>query len=148
MKQNNILIGVFIGILVAFLFNKMKKNNHGNNSNNSNNNSNTQIISTGSQDKRDIINILARQAARWSVAAQQDKDPLIAVLHANYGAGYLWAVSDITSASEFKIATGKDFNKFKKEIVNIQDESNKRAVKTCPDLGPKNKYLAEIGGES
>ena len=40
------------------------------------------------------INTLIRQAARWSVAAQQDESPIIALLHANYGAGYLWALKD------------------------------------------------------
>ena len=35
---------------------------------------------------------LVRQAARWSTAAKQDKNSMIAVLHANYGAGYLWAL--------------------------------------------------------
>ena len=35
------------------------------------------------------IQKLTRQAARWSTAAAQDESPLIAVLHANYAAGYL-----------------------------------------------------------
>ena len=35
------------------------------------------------------IRTLLRQSARWALASQQDKSPLIALLHANYGAGYL-----------------------------------------------------------
>lgn len=38
---------------------------------------------------------LIRQVARWSTAGKQDKNSMIAVLHANYGAGYLWALKDI-----------------------------------------------------
>src|SRR5207237_6958 len=43
---------------------------------------------------KEKVQILTRQAARWSTAASQDNNPLIAVLHANYGAGYLWAIHD------------------------------------------------------
>ena len=32
------------------------------------------------------IQVLVRQAARWSTAAKQDKSSLVAVLHANYTA--------------------------------------------------------------
>jgi len=35
---------------------------------------------------RQIIN---RQSARWSLAAKQDMNPVIGLLHANYGTGYL-----------------------------------------------------------
>ena len=50
------------------------------------------------------IQKLTRQAARWSTAAAQDDSPLIAVLHANYGAGYLWALKDIATAKQIKNA--------------------------------------------
>ena len=44
--------------------------------------------------KTNPVDILVRQASRWSVAAQQDKSPMIALLHANYGVGYLWALQE------------------------------------------------------
>lgn len=40
-----------------------------------------------------IIKTLVRQSARWSVAALQDTNIMIAVLHSNYGAGYLWVLN-------------------------------------------------------
>lgn len=40
-----------------------------------------------------IIKTLVRQSARWSVAASQDTNIMIAVLHSNYGAGYLWVLN-------------------------------------------------------
>ena len=49
------------------------------------------------------IEKLVRQSARWSTATKQDKNPLIAVLHANYCAGYLWALKEIVSNEESKL---------------------------------------------
>ena len=52
------------------------------------NNSRNEIINTKNE-KKFIVNKLLRQTARWSTAAKQDNNSMIAVLHANYGAGYL-----------------------------------------------------------
>ena len=58
---------------------------------------------------------LIRQAARWAAAAQQDKSPMIALLHANYGAGYLWALKDIASDQDIYNNTGIDVLQLKKK---------------------------------
>ena len=42
---------------------------------------------------------------------------MIAVLHANYGAGYLWALKDIATDSEIQKATGINLGDFENEIV-------------------------------
>ena len=94
-----------------------------------------------------IIKILVRQASRWSTAALQDKSPLIAVLHANYGAGYLWALKDIASNSEIQDATGINFKKFEYEIVTVLDKITKNLVNVCPDYAPTKSYLTKISGE-
>lgn len=95
-----------------------------------------------------IINKLARQAARWSTAAKQDDSHLVAVLHANYGAGYLWALQDIATASQIKAATDIDLDKFNKEIVKIQDDTTLKMIQLCPDYGPEKTYLSRVGGEN
>ena len=94
-----------------------------------------------------IILKLTRQAARWSTAASQDENNMIAVLHANYGAGYLWAIKDIASDQQFKNATGLDPKLFETEIVKIQDQATKKMAKLCPKYAPKPTYLTSIGGE-
>ena len=73
-----------------------------------------------------IIKKLVRQSARWSTASTQDESPLIAVLHANYGAGYLWALRDVASDSEIKTAMGIDILKFESEITNAMDIATKK----------------------
>jgi hypothetical protein len=95
-------------------------------------------------DKSDTIKTLVRQAARWSVAAQQDENPMIAVLHANYGAGYLWALKDIATDDEIEKATGIDVLKFRDEIVKVQDFATRKAVNACPEFGPATSYLTQL----
>ena len=90
---------------------------------------------------------LIRQAARWSTAAKQDKNSMIAVLHANYGAGYLWALKDIIKMDIIEKKTGIDMMKFENEIIKIQDEATKNMAKLCPKYAPEPSVLTKIAGE-
>jgi len=102
-----------------------------------------------SSSKDKSIRILVRQASRWSTAAQQDKSPLVSLLHANYGAGYLWALRDISTDNEIKKKTGIEILEFQKKIVEIQDKSTKAVTKACPQfVGDVDKYLLRIGGDA
>ena len=97
---------------------------------------------------RTILKTLSRQAARWSIAATQDRSPMIAVLHANYGAGYLWAMKDIATSEQIKDATGIDMQRFEREITRIQDAATRQMVRACPSFGVSGyKYLTKIAGE-
>ena len=96
-----------------------------------------------------MIKKLVRQTARWSTAASQDDNPVIAVLHANYAAGYLWALKDIASDNEIEKASNIKMMKFQKNIIDTQDKVNKKLVKLCPNfIKTDNPYLAKIGGEA
>ena len=90
---------------------------------------------------------LIRQAARWSTAAKQDNNSMIAVLHANYGAGYLWALKDIINNDIIEKKTGIDMMKFENEIVQIQDEATRNMAKLCPKYAPEPSYLTNLAGE-
>ena len=70
MDIKSLIIGIVIGILLIWIVNKT-------------------YVSDSSSSLDVPIQIMVRQAARWSTAADQDESPMIAVLHANYGAGYL-----------------------------------------------------------
>lgn len=92
-------------------------------------------------DINDIIKKLSRQAARWSVASKQDSNPIIGVLHANYGAGYLWAIKDIADDDQFKLATSLDMKEFEKNIIDAQDDVTKKLVSSCATVAPDNTSL-------
>ena len=126
----NFLYGFIIGMIIMYLFI----------------NSRNKIINTKNE-KKMIINKLIRQAARWSTAAKQDKNSMIAVLHANYGAGYLWALKEIMKTDTIENFTGVDILKFETEIINIQDMATKKMAKLCPKYAPEPSYLSKIAGE-
>jgi len=94
-----------------------------------------------------IAKKLVRQAARWSTAAKQDTSSMIAVLHANYGAGYLWALKEIMNNDIIEKNTGINMMKFESEIVKIQDEATKKMAKLCPKYAPEPSYLTSLSGE-
>ena len=83
-----------------------------------------------------IIETLYRQCARWAVASDQDDNDIIRLLHANYAAGYLWAIKDIVSTDEFKNIIGEDFLSFEEKITAIQDEATRRVVSKCKTVIP------------
>jgi hypothetical protein len=125
--------GLILGIVIMYILNEVKD----------------KCLLGLSENKilKTIILVLTRQAARWSTAAKQDKNSMIAVLHANYGAGYLWALKDIASSEQIKAATGIDLLKFEREIVSTQDMATKKMAKLCPKYAPESTYLTKIGGE-
>ena len=92
-----------------------------------------------------IIKKLIKQTARWSTAAAQDKSPLISVLHANYGMGYLMALKSIASQEQINKVSKINMQKFETEITNQQDKSTLFAAKNCPNFTKHlNTYLARI----
>lgn len=94
------------------------------------------------------IQTLVRQASRWAVAAKQDESPIIALLHANYGAGYLWALKDIATDSEIKQATNVDIIPFEKKITDIQDASTRKVSRACPKFSAGiDRELLRLGGD-
>lgn len=97
--------------------------------------------------KKNMINTLVRQASRWSMAAKQDKSPMIALLHANYGAGYLWALKDIFTDQEIQQATGMNVLEFRDEIVDIQDHVTMEIIKKYPRFAPESNYLSVLAKE-
>ena len=102
----------------------------------------------GGTSKKNIEKLI-RQTARWATAAQQDASPLIAMLHANYAAGYLWSIKDIATPSEIHRATGVDLKTFEEHIINVQDSTTKKVLQVCPQFkGEVDLYLATIGGEN
>ena len=95
------------------------------------------------------IEKLVRQSARYATAAQQDASPVIAVLHANYAAAYLYALKDIATDSQIHNATGIDVKKFKEHVTNVQDMVTRKTSEKCPEfVGEVDVYLAQIGGEA
>lgn len=98
-----------------------------------------------------VIQTLIRQTARWSNAALQDKSPIIALLHSNYGAGYLWALTDAFTTDQIKVSSQmseSEYRDFRNKVVSIQDNATKKLAKLCqPALFGLDPNLSKLAGE-
>lgn len=93
------------------------------------------------------IQKLLRQTARWATAADQDTNPYIKNLHANYAMGYLMALKEIYTESEINEYGNINIRKFDSEISIIMDDAVNQLSKICPSGQPKNVYLSRISKE-
>jgi hypothetical protein len=96
------------------------------------------------------LNVLVRQASRYANAAEQDLNPLVALLHAYYAAGYMGAVSDLVTPAEFDAQRFvMTWQQFSTKIKGIQDSTTEKAVKACPELAKHlDPMLALMGRQS
>lgn len=94
------------------------------------------------------IRSILRGSSRFSLASLQDKSPLIALLHANYGTGYFWALRDSFTDKEIYDTTGLNIQEYQKKITDIQDSITKNVIKICPNFASElDLNLAKIAGE-
>lgn len=95
-----------------------------------------------------VAQILFIQMSRWSTAATQDENPVIAVLHANYGVGYMMALREIASDEELERWLGvPGLRQLFREVERVQHEATRQLAATCPDVTPKS-MLAKYGSEA
>lgn len=69
---------------------------------------------------RIIVKKVMKNAIKWTAMAKQDSDPLMALLHANYGAAYVYALKDSVGQKHI-IKNFPDFDKYEKEIMDTQE---------------------------
>lgn len=103
---------------------------------------------TESKTTKSIVTLI-RGCARWAIASKQDTSPLISLLHANYAAGYLWAIKDIYTGEEIYKLTGINIINFQNEITTLQDNATKRVTNRCPMFAKElleNKDLLRLAG--
>ena len=132
---------IIFGIIGYFLYILTNNNNKNNENKEKNSNDDDNML------KSDVIKKLVRQAARWSTAARQDESLMIKVLHACYGAGYLWALKDIASNDEIEKYANIDMFKFEDEITSTMDKAQMELASTCSKYPPKITYLTKVAGE-
>jgi len=73
---------------------------------------------------------------------------MIAVLHANYGVGYMMSLQSIASDDELERMLGvSDLRGIFKEVERAQHTATIKMATTCPGIAPKSP-LAVYGSES
>lgn len=99
---------------------------------------------------KNVVDTLVRQSSRYAIASEQDESTLIALLHANYAGGYLWALKDIVNERTINEHIPKSsLKELEKYITSVQDKASQRATSECPQLvGPiSNRIVASLAGD-
>lgn len=86
-----------------------------------------------------LLKIYIRQTVRWAYASEQDSNPLVAVLHANYANSYLMVLKDYMenfniSRELFTKLTKTNLLDLEKRVLRIQDSALRsllRHTKKC-----------------
>jgi hypothetical protein len=90
---------------------------------------------------------LTRQAARWSVAGAQDMNPMIGLMHANYGRAYADALRNVATSQDIRRYAGVDIRELERKATTIQDNAMRRMGSACPAVIPEGKWLVRLAGE-
>jgi hypothetical protein len=70
---------------------------------------------------------------------------MIAVLHANYGVGYMMSLQSIAANDELEHMLGvSDLRGIFKEVERVQHDATIKMATTCPEVSPKSS-LAVYG---
>lgn len=94
------------------------------------------------------IKAILRGSSRFALASLQDKNPLIALLHANYATGYFWALKDAFTDQQIYEMTGLNILEYQTKITDIQDSVTKRILSLCPNFANElDLNLAKTAGE-
>jgi len=133
MWWNNFLIGLIVGIILIYGLIEIKNR--------------CWLASDAKKERQKILSTILRGVGRWATASQGDKSPLISLLHANYSAGYLWAILDAFSSSEIEEISKQPFLKIRDEVTKTQDLATKKVIKACPNFAPPPSVLTKIAGE-
>lgn len=72
-----------------------------------------------------------RQIERWMFAVTQDRNPGVALLHANYAVGDLDMLRQMTSNGAVMRVTGKSMLEMLKRATKLQDMAQRRLGKFC-----------------
>ena len=95
----------------------------------------------------EIVKKIFHQMSRWSTASTQDENPIVKVLHANYGVGFMMALQSITSDEALERIIGvNNIRQLFSEVENIQHKATIDLVKKCPSAAPSS-MLAKYGSE-
>lgn len=108
-----LIIANIIGVLVIgsmnFLYYKVKN-----------------IIPNGDDSKK--IKTLVKQSSRYILTSEQDKNPYISLLHADYATGYYNALRDIYDENQISSVINDNINELGERVKNTQDKAIKKFI--------------------
>lgn len=77
---------------------------------------------------------MLRQVTRWILAAKQDQDPAVMLLHTNYAVGNLDLIRQLFTDEQVERETGYKPLTLHREAITLQDYAQKKLLELCPDV--------------
>jgi hypothetical protein len=97
------------------------------------------------QATRETVQALAADAARWATVSRQDQNPLVALMHANYGVAYANVAQRLSGSDEaFTEQTGRNAAAFYNETLELQAAAVQRTTALAPQLAPPSAGLTAV----
>jgi hypothetical protein len=108
------------------------------------------IFSNSKDTKQSIhsrtIKDLVRSASQWQVRANQDSNPVVALMNSNYAVAYLNVVRSMGTDKDIEKITGMPMESFIDGVEATQTNSLQKFAGVCPNVAPKGLALASATG--
>lgn len=79
---------------------------------------------------------LIKEAAQWSTIAQQDSNPLLALMHATYGMAYLNVARRLHTDRDIEAASNLRVEEFSATLQSNQQTAVQKLLTLCPMSTP------------
>ena len=88
---------------------------------------------------------LIREAAQWSTIAQQDSNPMLAVIHASFGQAYLNVARRLHTDAEIETVGGLKVEEFSATLHANQQQAVQKLLAVCPMSSPAGIAALQTG---
>ena len=92
-----------------------------------------------------VAGTLLKASSRWALMAEQDKNPLIALMHIDHALAYGKALRELLNDREIHVATGVDMREHVANMERRQAKILTRIGDKCSRLRPKGGFAVSTG---
>lgn len=89
-----------------------------------------------------LVRRLVKEAARWGTLSAQDTNPLISLIHANYGLAYARVCRELMSESDIARMLHVDLSEMIFMLTEQQERSMQQCSQACPEIQPDDGGVA------
>jgi len=88
---------------------------------------------------------LIREAAQWSTIAQQDSNPLLAVMHSTFGTAYLNVARRLYNDADIEATSNLKVDEFSATLHANQQQAVQKLLSVCPMSSPAGIAALQTG---
>jgi hypothetical protein len=101
--------------------------------------------SSSLSDSDQVTKSLIKEAAQWSTVAQQDSNPLLALVHSTYGTAYLNIARHLGSDDDIARSSNLNLGEFRNTLSLNQQAAMRALLAQCPMMAPAGIAALQTG---